>query len=302
MDRRQFLVSAAVAASPLAGRADINSIDLRLGVQLWMLRDELTRDFTGCLKRVAEIGFKRVELYDLPRRSAAELRGALAASKLECLSAHVTLPELEADFPGILDRARQIGIRTLVVPSPWLSPVQQEKLKAGDFRQVMTEELTPDNWKITANLLNVHGEKLRQVEMQLAYHNHNFDFRKFGGVTGYDIMLAIADPKLVRLQLDCGWLASASLDPVAFIKRWGQRIVSLHVKDVQAGFTPNVKLETVPIEIGKGVLKWEEILPAAYQAGIQEFYLEQEGPYLRPPLDSLKISYQYLTNLAWQLQ
>jgi len=301
MNRRQFLAGLA-ASLPLAALGEAASIDLRLGVQLWMLRDELQKDFTGTLKKVAEIGLKRVELVDITVRPAAEIKSALAASRLECVSAHVSLAEFDADIVGILDRARQIGIRTLVVPRPWLPPAQQERMKNGQYRQVMNEEITLDHWKLTASLLNIQGEKLRQAGMQLAFHNHNFEFRKFGDVVPYEMLAAATDPRLVKLQLDVGWLVSAGLDPVTFLKRWPQRFASLHLKDVQAGFTPNVTLDTVPIEIGKGVVKWGEILPLAYQTGIREYYIEQEGPYLRPPLESLRLSYKYLNDLAFRLQ
>jgi hypothetical protein len=82
------------------------------GSQLWTVKDELQRDFAGTLRRIAGIGLRRVELYELGGRPAAEIRAGIDAAGLECLSAHVRFWELDADFSGNVERAHQIGLAT----------------------------------------------------------------------------------------------------------------------------------------------------------------------------------------------
>ena len=43
-------------------------------------------------------------------------------------------------------------------------------------------------------------------------------------------------------------------------------------------------------------------LRAARAAGVREYYIEQEGPFIRPPLESVQISVDYVRSAAQQLK
>jgi sugar phosphate isomerase/epimerase len=277
-------------------------VDLKLGVQLWTVKDELQRDYAGTLWQLAHMGLRRVELYELGGPTAGHTKRAIQAAGLECISAHVRLWELEADLHDKIERAHEIGIRTLVVPVPWMPPDSLRRALGGDMLRVLAEETTLDNWKRTAELLNSYGEQLQNAGLALAYHNHNIDFSRFGDHVAYDVLVASTDAAYVRLELDCGWVASAGLDPVIYLERWPYRYMGLHVKDVKAGFVPNVAMQTTPTEVGSGVMNWPAILQAAYTAGVREYYIEQEGPFVRPPLESVKISVDYVSSAAHRLK
>jgi sugar phosphate isomerase/epimerase len=290
------VLNSALRAAPAAG------VDLKLGVQLWTVKDELQRDYAGTLRVLAHMGLRRVELYELGGPPAAQTKRALQAAGLECISAHVRLWELEADLHDKIECAHEIGIRTLVVPVPWMPPDSLRRALGGDMLRVLAEETTLDNWKRTAELLNSYGEQLQKADLALAYHNHNIDFRRFGDHVAYELLVAATDASYVRLELDCGWVASAGLDPAIYLERWPHRYMALHVKDVKAGFVPNVGMQTTPTEVGSGVMNWPAILQAAYTAGVREYYIEQEGPFVRPPLESVKISVDYVSSAAHQLK
>jgi sugar phosphate isomerase/epimerase len=162
--------------------------------------------------------------------------------------------------------------------------------------------MTLDHWKMTAQLLNSYAERLNAEGLALAYHNHNIDFKRFGDQVPYDGLVAATDAQRVRLELDCGWVASAGLDPVTYLRRWPARYMGLHVKDVKAGFVPNTAMSTDPIEVGRGVMDWPAILQAACDAGVKEYYIEQEPPFVRPPLESVRISVDYVLQVARGLQ
>lgn len=300
--RRLLQAGGATLALNLASRAlPATRVDLKLGVQLWTVKDDLQRDTAGTLRQLARMGVRRVELYTLGGPPAAFTRRAIQSAGLECISAHVRFWELEADLHDKIERAHAIGIHTLVVPVPWMPPESLRRALGGDMLRVLAEETTLDNWKRTAELLNSYGKQLHDAGLALAYHNHNIDFRQFGDQLPYDLLVASTDPAYVGLELDCGWVASAGRDPVEYLKRWPRRYMGLHVKDVRAGFVPNVAMQTSPTEVGRGVMNWPEILQAAYTAGVREYYIEQEGPFVRPPLESVKISVEYVSGAARRL-
>jgi sugar phosphate isomerase/epimerase len=306
LTRRRLLQAAGASVvlrlSYAAAAVERGGVDLKLGVQLWTVKDDLQRDYAGTLHRLSQFGVQRVELYELGGRPAAEVRDAIRGAGLECLSAHVRLWELEPDVGAQIERAHAIGIRTLVVPVPWLPPDSLRRALQGDMLRVLSEEMTDENWRRTAELLNRYGAELSKAGLQLAYHNHNIDFRRIGDRTAYEALVAATDPTLVKLELDCGWVASAGLDPVTYLQRWPQRYMALHVKDVKAGYVPNFAMQTVPIEVGSGIMNWPAILDAAYRGGVREFYIEQEAPFVRPPLESVKISVGYVAALASRMK
>jgi sugar phosphate isomerase/epimerase len=71
--------------------------------------------------------------------------------------------------------------------------------------------LTADDLKRMATVANQIGESAKKRGIEFAYHNHNVELRKLeGGETGYGILLKEMDPKLVKLEVDAGWMAAGS--------------------------------------------------------------------------------------------
>ncbi len=156
-----------------------------------------------------------------------------------------------------------------------LSPSVEEK-------QVDFGALTADDFKRVAERANGIGEAARKAGLRYAYHNHDFEFRKFaaGGI-GYDILLAETDPRLVHFQADCGWMSKAGADPVSYFTRYPRRYLSAHIKDFDA--SGHI------VELGHGVVPYRPILRAARQAGIGHLFVEHDPPGGVPiPLDQVR--------------
>ena len=184
LTRRRLVHALGAGLAMNAMRAGVQAapagVDLKLGVQLWTVKDDLQRDYAGTLRQLAEMGVRRVELFEMGGPPVADIRAALRAARLECISAHVRLWELEDDLHALIERAHRIGIRTLVVPVPWLPPDSLRRALSGDMLKVLAQEVTLENWSRTAELLNSYGRQLQAAGLALAYHNHNIDFRRFG--------------------------------------------------------------------------------------------------------------------------
>jgi sugar phosphate isomerase/epimerase len=71
----------------------------------------------------------------------------------------------------------------------------------------------------------------------------------------------------------------------------------MHVKDIKADTKANYALSMDPAEIGAGSLDWKRLLPAAYAAGVRDFYVEQEPPFTRPRIEAAKLSFDYLASV-----
>ncbi len=279
-----------------------NPLNRPIGLQLYTVGDELEKDFPGTLKQVAAIGYKEVELAATYQKSAAELRTAFSNAGLTCRSAHMfDVQQTPAQF---MEFAKELGVKYVV--TSFNPPPSAMHLLAGakpDFEGVVKilEKMTLDDYKRSAEVCNQLGAEARKHGMQYAYHNHNLEFRKFGDVNAYDTLLSLTDPQLVKMELDCGWVAAAGYDPVAYLNKFPSRYRLLHIKAFKSG-APTLSLlgpqRPQPTELGRGSVDYKPVFAAAKKAGVEQYYVEQEPPFTEmPALEAIRVDYDFLHKL-----
>jgi sugar phosphate isomerase/epimerase len=285
---------------------------LPIGLQLYTLADQAKADLEGTLNAVAAIGYKSIELAGYAGRTPAQLREAMDAVGLSTPSAHVQVQaqggesSLDGDLSRLADEAHVLGVRMIVMPIFYTPERFDLKPRAGEaFGQVLGRiggAMTADDWKFNADFLNAKGAVLKTSGLKLAYHNHNAEFSplaggKPGARNGYEILLANTDPAVVGFEMDAGWVAAAGQDPFALLKDHPGRFTAMHVKDIKATTKPNFVFEQDPTEVGSGKIDWPRLLPAAHAAGVRDFFVEQEPPFAHSRLESVGISFDYLSKL-----
>jgi sugar phosphate isomerase/epimerase len=279
LTRREFLgsVAAGTAAVAAAPAAFAKNVDQPLGVQLYTVRSVIQNDLPGTLAAIRKIGYRTVETfvaeYKMP---AKDLRQAILDAGLTVPSAHFAYTDFDTRF----DYAKDLGAECVVCSSI-----------PGTIAN------SADGYKKAADQYNAWGEKAKSMGLKFGFHNHNMEFKDYGGVTGFDVLIKNTDPALVQWQMDCYWVAQAGHDPVEMLRKYGKRMQSLHLKDRK----PNVPTSTDTgaasahfTEVGTGTLDWVTILRLAEKNHIPNMYVEQDQVE-RPPLESLQISY---TNLV----
>jgi sugar phosphate isomerase/epimerase len=295
MRRREFLKLAAVAAATgdaLAARAanailrassgaqDAHVFKGPLGVQLYTVRDQAAVDLPGTLAAIAQIGYKEVETYwDVYNRPAKELRAMINDHGLSVPSGHFNYEGLESK----IDYARELGVQYMICP------MLPEKMR-----------VSIEGFEAAAAQLNAWGAKVKKAGMQLGFHNHNYEFKSFGASNGFAALVRLTDPSLVVLEMDCYWITQAGQSPLAMLQKFPDRIKMLHLKDRAAGFATSQSLDGAAEHfeaVGSGAIDWKSILAAAQKAGVQHYFVERDSGSV-PALQSLALSYKYLTGLT----
>lgn len=303
--RRTLLWSAGYLASLLTVDTECinaNPLDRPVGLQLYTVSDQLNQDFSGTLKRISAIGYKEVELAPTHSRTAAQLRKAFKGAGLTCRSAHMF--DSKQSPEQFMDFANELGVKYVVTSfNPPPSVMAAMSALNPDFAAIVrgVEQMTADDYKKSAETANTLGEQAKKRGMQYAYHNHNAEFKRLGDATGYDILLASTDPDLVKMELDCGWMSAAGQDPVAYLKKYPSRYKLLHIKAFRPG-EPTVSLlgpgAPTATELGRGVPDYRPIFAAAREAGVEQYYVEQEPPFKdMTALEAIKVDYDYLHTL-----
>jgi sugar phosphate isomerase/epimerase len=309
--RRTFVKAAAsgLAVSLLETPSmNANPLNLPIGLQLYTVGQEMDSDPAATLRAVAAAGYKQVELSPLAKTSAKDLKKILDDTGLTNPSGHYMLPDLISNLQEKLDFAHQFGQEFMVVTVPWVADAARFKPdpqfgQFGVFVAVING-LTLDDWKWNAEQFNKVGEQIRKAGLQLGYHNHNFEWKSYDGVTGYDEFLRLTDSGLVKLELDCGWASVAGQDPVGYLTKYPERYSLLHIKDFRKGFTPRTTLmgkdpgAPVGTALGRGAIEYVRIFAAARKARIRALFVEQEPPFTEmPALEAIKVDYEYVKNL-----
>lgn len=303
---------AAGAAAPFFKRTG-----LPVGLQLYTLGPQLKDDLDGQLGQVARIGYRTVEMAGYLGRTPKDLRAAFDKAGLSCTSSHVQAkanssdPSL-ADLDRLIADAQVIGIQHIVLPMFPVPAHVDMTPKPGEGRAAvlarLAQQVTADDWKQTADLLNARGKALKAAGLTMGYHNHNVEFapvsgkvladKQAGRATGLDILLANTDPALVQFEMDVGWVAAAGVDPFALLKAHPGRFKQMHIKDIKPTTQPNFVFQQDPADVGSGILDWKRLLPVAYAQGVRGFFVEQEAPFDKPRLDSVRINFDYLNALV----
>jgi sugar phosphate isomerase/epimerase len=296
ISRRRFipLAGGALAAAAFSQQTR-RSHGLPVGIQLYMVNADLTKDPAATFKKLAEIGYSEVETAGFGKLSAAQFRDLLRDAGLRAPSAHLGFGMDDTD--KLLDDAKTLGADYAVSS---ILPAKNQGIP--DFFKNMST-MTADDFRRMAAHANEIGQKVKAAGMQYAYHNHNFEFREVGdSKTGYDILLEETDASVVKFETDCGWMKVGGKDPVEYLKQHGNRIAMLHAKDFKNITTPVTQLfspeRPISTELGRGSIDYKPIVEAGLKAGVKHIFVEQEPPFKDVSvMEAADIDYRYLKSI-----
>lgn len=284
--RRNFIKqSGLLSAGLMMNPSDLLKKQKIAGIQLYSVRDEIVKDPRAVIKKVAAAGYNEVEMYGLSADNkfygltVKETVQLLKDNNLKSPSGHYA-PEKFLfengngdDVKNFCDVGNALGNKYIIVP--WM---KEERRK------------TIDQYKALAERLNKAGEICKSANLQLAYHNHDFEFMDMNGEHGYDVFLNNTDKDLVKMELDLYWVVRAGFDPVALFKKHPGRFHLWHVKDMdKADKTKNT-------EVGKGLVDFKTIFANAKLSGVKHYLVEQENNYMPDIFTSIKTSCTYTKN------
>ncbi len=283
--RREFLINTGLALGGLA-LAPSFAFDFKrkaIGIQLWTLRDTLPKDMKNVLAQVGKTGFSEVETFGFSvdkgffGTSVKDFKSMLGDNGLKASSNHF-------DFNGIIKNGSTDGIQSYVDAANELgSEYITIPYIVNELRGT-----TGDDYKKLAALINKIGVICKNGGVKLAYHNHEFEFTKFGNTNGYEILLSETDASTVDFEMDLYWVVRSGNDPLQLFEKYPGRFTMWHVKDMDLA---NPDLNT---EIGQGKIDFKAIFKKAERAGMKRFFLEHESNYKPNPIQSAATSYEYI--------
>lgn len=253
-----------------------------VGVQIYSLRNQLKQDGAKALDVLKNLNVKYVEIgieshYGLTQE---QMKQALDERGLIPIAAHAGQGFLLNKTEEAIAAARFFGLKYLGVA--WAS-----HKKPLDEAQTL---------KIAADF-NEIGKRLKAAGIQFFYHNHGFEFQPYKDGTLFDLLMAKTDPDLVKFEMDVLWTVFPGQDPVKLLKKYPDRWVLMHLKDLKKGVAGNLSGGTDltnDVVLGTGQADYPAILKACQEIGIKYYFIEDESPTV---LEQLPKSLGYLSKI-----
>jgi sugar phosphate isomerase/epimerase len=311
LDRRDFLRGAAVggaltampfsAASALArdrhGHDDHGhgrSIPREnISIQLYTLRDLMAADTQGTLNALANIGYRSVEHAGFAGHTAADFKAMLRRAGLRATSGHQGIPQPfdAAAWQAQINDALTIGQRYIVNPASPITffPTDGDLSKIRGLR-------TAAAWRAYAADLNQAGAAARTAGLRLGFHNHFWEWAPLDDdtpLTGFDVLIAETDPRLVHFEVDLYWAWFAHRDPVGLLAQVGNRIRQYHVKDMRY-----VNHGPTWADPGTGVIDFARIFAAAGHPRDHQYIVERDDAGANA-LNTATVGFNFLSRIRF---
>ena len=248
--------------SPMAAPTD-------LAIQLYTVRRALADDLDATLADLAAIGFRAVEAFDLPTYGA-RLPDALGRAGLTCPSVHAGVLE---HLDEALDGAE--AVRAGLVVQPWTDPARWDS--AEDIRAI-------------ADALNGAADAAAARRLRIGYHNHHFELAsRIDGRHALEVFADALSPTVV-LEIDAYWAFAGGADVPALVRRLGDRVTALHLKDGDGTLDTSRQ-----VAAGRGVVPLRDVVAAAPSAALRVVELDDTSGDLRA---AIAASREYLLEPA----
>lgn len=243
-----------------------------LAVQMYTLRDFLKtpQDIAASMKKVREIGYKAVQISGLGPIEPTELKRITDGEGLTICATHQSWDLLRNEPEKVIEDHSIMDCKVTAIPS---LPAEYRN-EAGYHR--------------FAKEASAVGERLAKDGITVAYHNHSFEFERFGTETGLGILFNESDPAHLAAELDTYWVQHGGADPIDWIRQMKGRLPVIHLKDMVIQDNKQIMAE-----VGEGNLNWPGIIEACKEVGV-EWYIIEQDTCQRDPFESLAISLRNL--------
>ena len=259
-----------------------------VGIQLYSVRDDMTKDPKGTLTQLAKFGYKNVEHANYIDRkfygfTPKEFKKVLDDLGLKMPSGHTVMGKnhwdaAKKDFTDAwkytVEDAAYMGQQYVI--SPWLDESMRK---------------TYDDLVLSMDIFNLSGDLCQKSGMKFGYHNHWAEFTEsLNGIKLFDIMMQKLDVNKVVMQLDIGNMYIGGAKALDVIGKYPGKFEMIHVKDEIAS-TNKEKFESAIL--GKGIIPVKEVLDLCRKSGGTSVYIiEQESYQGKLPLLCMKENFE----------
>ncbi|HYV55748.1 MAG TPA: sugar phosphate isomerase/epimerase [Chitinophagaceae bacterium] len=250
------------------------------GVQTYTFRRSIGNDPAKTLDTIKAMGFTEIE--------GGGGRIALEDFKKLCDERGISIPSTGADYGQLVRAPDSIVMRAKALGSKYVmcAWIPHEN-----------GVLTLENAKRAVEDFNKAGKYLKENGLIFCYHAHGYEFQPYEDGTLLDYIFKNTNPEYVSFEMDIFWIQFGGGDPVALLKKYGDRWKLMHLKDMRKGIKKDLTGGTSQendVAFGTGQMDIPAILKEAKNIGIKHYFIEDESSNI---IEQLPISIAYLKSL-----
>lgn len=248
---------------------------MRIGAQLFTVRDfcKNTDDFAKTLAKIAEIGYKYVQVSGTCAYDAAWLRDELQKNGMQCTLTHIPTKRL-------LEETAQVVSEHSVFGCPYIGLGYHKFTGEAEEYAAFCEEYKP-----VAKAIADGGK-------YFMYHNHASELIRIGKKTVLERLSEDFAPAHMGFTVDTYWVQVGGGDPAAYIEMLSGRVPCIHLKDYAYG--PKMAV------VGEGNINFDRVFEKAEAAGTEYMFVEQDDCGGEDPFACLKRSYDFLKSRGFE--
>lgn len=235
-----------------------------IGVQAYTYRDSWGHGVVPVLDTIQALGITEIEGPNPKVISAEDFKKLANERGITIPSIGVDYGLLNGDLYDVISLAKLFGSTYVMVawiPHGKTFTIDDAKKAAADFNRA--------------------GKILKDNGITLCYHDHGYEFGKYGDGTLFDYIAQNTNPQYVSFEMDIMWTYHGGADPAKLLLKYPERWKMVHLKDIKKGIPDDLTGGTDTrnnVALGTGQINYPEVLKAARKIGIKHYFIEDESP------------------------
>jgi sugar phosphate isomerase/epimerase len=249
-----------------------------VAAQLYTLREYLKTEenVISTFKKVKDIGYNAIQISGVGPVSPELIKNVAMENDLKICATHISFDRLKSDIEAVIKEhklwdCKYVGVGSM--PEAYRNDGEGYKRFAVEASEL--------------------GKVLFENGLHLIYHNHSFEFKKFNGITGMDILFNESNDETLQFEIDTYWIQHGGADPIAWIKKMNNRMHVVHFKDMII----NEENKQAMAEVGEGNINWKGVIEACNEINVKWAAVEQDV-CVRNAFDCLATSRENLIKLG----
>lgn len=235
-----------------------------IAIQLKALEKECLADFEGTLRELKNLGFNGIEFCGFYGKTADEVKEIVNKLDLTIVSSHININDILDNYDEILDYHKRLGCKRIVITY-------------GDIHGL-------ESLSMLINDLNSLHIRLQKQGIELLYHNHEREFKKYA--TGEIALTSIMNNTKLNLELDSFWAEQGGADIMQVLEQYKSRIPLIHIKD---------GINHLPTAIGEGTATIKPVYDYCIENKLEWIIIEVSSS-MKEPMAAIRKSVDYINN------